>query len=98
MEHVLDLKHLTLAVNLVDEAIFVELDAHTLQKVDKHTLMVLFLDCIADGTDTVAFFGLLKPVVHDGGQVDVVGEHSFATIKLSLLFSLSTEGQPSVQC
>lgn len=58
---------------------------------------MLFLYLITDSAHTVTLLGFLEPVVHDCSKVNVVGKHSFTTVKLPLLFSLGAEGEPSIQ-
>ena len=96
IENVLHLQNAALLVHLVDEALLVELNAHCLQCPGQKKLFVLPLDEEADSPHTVSFLGLLKPVVHEGGQVDVVGEAAFPLVHVPLFLLPRTKGKPGV--
>ena len=91
VEYLLYLELLPLAVDLRYEAHLVVLHSPVAQELQLEELLVLALYCVLDGADACAAAGLLEPVVHQGGQVDVVSKHTLASVKLTLLCLVGTE-------
>ena len=96
IKDVLCLENASLFVNLLDEALLVELNSHGLESPRQHQLLMLSFDKEADCSHTVSLLRFLEPVMHDSGKVDVVGKAAFALVQLSFFFLSSAKVKPLI--
>ena len=96
IKDVLCLQNASLFVNLLDEALLVELNSHGLESSRQHQFLMLSFDKETDCSHTVSLFCFLEPVMHDCGKVDVIGKAAFTLVQLSFFLLSSAKVKPLI--